>query len=1765
MSKIVNEVESYKRTYDGSFENFNKFSNELKIILKPKTSIAEYLLDGTVEVTKKERGLKASYRQKNKLLTSIELLHMVVRQKLRDGGTPDVGNSLDHSSKEIQDLIKEVLKDASETTEKKRLKDPNQFYPLDSLVLKRLSKHPEGKLSEAIPWVELIEQLEASDAYARRTADNIWATHELDEAGAFNTIAPGIAGKIIRSGIIPSQVINEAIGYITDIVSKKLSDEAKEISKLENPETGELFDGFKIYQILSNPTTNQVKNLIITAGNLYSERGSMTSEEHLRLTFNNCRNFQRAIESLDTVLPHSYIIGLGNWIRQFPDDSANDQALKTDVLSKDISTLSKQEVLKCAQIRTPLTSDDLNASESNRGEPEAVMYLDRSDAELQMLHNGFVANSRSVLCFACKESGHIVRNCTNTAALEQWKRDKPDQFRKFGKLNIPCKFGKNCNRKGRGCRYTHKSGSGQANAANSHEAVDSDANPETGLAWFAGASVVKTDSPPCGSPSEYGLVWDEEPLTARASESPSSSAKSGKEKGFGKILTLVLMLVCAVITVKSNTPFCLLYLIYFVLDLTLLPHDNLHEGYIAHGYQQDQDQSQMCWAKKLILDSGANRHMTGNRNILSNITAYDMNFNTANGSVRTSEKGDITTTVRDVIFNPRLGTTLISVYQLCKDNAKAIVFTTKGAWSFDPSMLSKEQLSKFKQTASVINGTYTIMPLLMDPPIKITNEKDILRSNSLYSEAHTFDAHWGSHDVIDKNPLHTWHCRLGHPSIELLEQYVRNRWIDIPNFKHLTKLVNTISCVGCQRAASINHKHPRKDERTRNATRGDRNGQIIHVDIMYLPIDKKVATASPQTSMLRKTMAVVAVDSTSDFSWIVYISNNTTSALQSALQIILSKIKSDGYTPQKLRSDGEKGVFSDSTKKLLREKYQVEVELTADSQQNLAEMKIKALRHKAKHMMKHRFLSVEFTHRAFTYANLLLILEPKSRLGGRTTYQEWYGRPPTRQLNRCRTFGSIVFFHKKTVSRKKHDSTRELIFTGFASLDGPYTAVDPKTNGFNQISSWHGIFDESMPSSDWLSKIRKQRLRPGPTWPPERTMNSEPPPPLSTSEGVEKIEIEEKGHEENSEEEEEDIGVDAVESKVPETIPANTTARKSSRTNAGRAPQRLSPSLDARKSYTNTQAPNMEIPSYYNIAEDNFKHMPEPQTDSSVPSYYISGAFMAIATCTSFLSDSLVSITSSETKRHPTLIKEHYPKAQNIEEPKTLKQAMKSQYWPEWSKGIEIELNNLKDHNTFRIEDRKPNTRTIGTKYVFKVKQDKNGEATQFKVRLVAKGYNQIYQEHFDKTFAPVAFLSSILLLIVLAVHFGLDLFLLDFKGDFLHSVMPKQFPVYIDTPHGFAVPPHKVIRLHKSLYGTKNAGHLWWNDLRTALIDQGFTQCTYDQCVFWKRENNKTTYLATWVDDVIIATNDPHIDELKKLLKSKGFSITTFEELNWYLGLSITQNTDGSVTIDQSAYIDNMLHTFGMTDAHAVSTPLPPEGMLPIDVDSPTIDTKVVPYRSLIGALSHLGRFTRSDILFATFYFARFQREPKQAHWIGAKRILRYLKGTANRKIHITRGTTQNLQLEAFTDADWGKKESGYKSTSGYTILLNDNPILSVSRTQKATAQSTCESELYAAGIATLDIIWVRRLLQELVPAKLPPTRLYCDNQAVVDNVNNDKNSKGLKHIMLKLRLLRDHQNKHIVVTKIPSKENIADIFTKPLHRGPYEYLRGKLLKVAA
>ena len=114
---------------------------------------------------------------------------------------------------------------------------------------------------------------------------------------------------------------------------------------------------------------------------------------------------------------------------------------------------------------------------------------------------------------------------------------------------------------------------------------------------------------------------------------------------------------------------------------------------------------------------------------------------------------------------------------------------------------------------------------------------------------------------------------------------------------------------------------------------------------------------------------------------------------------------------------------------------------------------------------------------------------------------------------------------------------------------------------------------------------------------------------------------------------------------------------------------------------------------------------------------------------------------------------------------------------------------------------------------------------------------------------------------------------------------------------------------------------------------------------------------------------------------------------------------------------------------------------------------------------------------------------------------------------------------------------------------MLNGCHLLSGSTKQKTrTAQSSCESEMYAAGLATMHIIWIRNLFTEITGKSLQPTTLHIDNQACIDNILGFKNSSKLKHCQTKLGLLRDCVNKDIKPQWIDTNSNRADIFTKPL-----------------
>jgi hypothetical protein len=123
----------------------------------------------------------------------------------------------------------------------------------------------------------------------------------------------------------------------------------------------------------------------------------------------------------------------------------------------------------------------------------------------------------------------------------------------------------------------------------------------------------------------------------------------------------------------------------------------------------------------------------------------------------------------------------------------------------------------------------------------------------------------------------------------------------------------------------------------------------------------------------------------------------------------------------------------------------------------------------------------------------------------------------------------------------------------------------------------------------------------------------------------------------------------------------------------------------------------------------------------------------------------------------------------------------------------------------------KVHTNVIGTKWVFRNKQDENGMVTRNKARLVAQGFTQVEGLDFEETYAPVARLEEIRMLLAFAAHHDSKLYQMDVKSAFLN--VPIQELVFVEQPPGFEDPkfPNHVYKLQKALYGLKQAPRAWY------------------------------------------------------------------------------------------------------------------------------------------------------------------------------------------------------------------------------------------------------------------------------------------------------------------------------------------------------------------
>jgi hypothetical protein len=362
---------------------------------------------------------------------------------------------------------------------------------------------------------------------------------------------------------------------------------------------------------------------------------------------------------------------------------------------------------------------------------------------------------------------------------------------------------------------------------------------------------------------------------------------------------------------------------------------------------------------------------------------------------------------------------------------------------------------------------------------------------------------------------------------------------------------------------------------------------------------------------------------------------------------------------------------------------------------------------------------------------------------------------------------------------------------------------------------------------------------------------------------------------------------------------------------------------------------------------------------------------------------------------------EHYSFVSSIE-PHRIEEALQDS---DWVVAMQEELNNFTRNKVWHLVPR-PNQNVVGTKWVFRNKQDEHGVVTRNEARLVAKGYSQVEGLDFSETYAPVARLESIHILLAYATYHGFKLYQMDVKSAFLNEPIKEE--VYVEQPPGFedSEYPIHVYKLSKALYGLKQAPRAWYECLRDFLITNGFKVGKADPTLFPKTLDNDLFVCQIYVDDIIFgSTNESTCEEFSRIM-TKKFEMSMMGELKYFLGFQVKQLQEGTF-VSQTKYIQDILNKFGMKDAKPIKTPMGTNGHLDLDTGGKSVDQTV--YRSMIASLLYLCA-SRPNIMLSVCMCARFQADPKEAHLTVVKRILRYLVYTPKFRLWYPRGSTFDL-----------------------------------------------------------------------------------------------------------------------------------------------------------
>lgn len=277
-----------------------------------------------------------------------------------------------------------------------------------------------------------------------------------------------------------------------------------------------------------------------------------------------------------------------------------------------------------------------------------------------------------------------------------------------------------------------------------------------------------------------------------------------------------------------------------------------------------------------------------------------------------------------------------------------------------------------------------------------------------------------------------------------------------------------------------------------------------------------------------------------------------------------------------------------------------------------------------------------------------------------------------------------------------------------------------------------------------------------------------------------------------------------------------------------------------------------------------------------------------------------------------------------MNDPATYEEAVTRNDNQGWNLAMKQEYDSLIQNGTWSLEELPSGRKAIKSKWVFKTKTKPDGTVERYKARLVAQGFSQRVGIDFDDTFSPVATLVTFRIMIGLKA-IGWHVRQLDVETAYLNANLDVD--IYITQPQGFEINKtsnqagRPVCKLHKAIYGLKQAGLAWFRHLSKILLELKFESSRNDACLFIKSSGNDVILLATYVDDLIISSRSlSGIIETEQRI-TEHLRVKLMGSVEFILGWKVQDANDG-VIVTQSAYIRRVLKQFGMIDSHPVKTP---------------------------------------------------------------------------------------------------------------------------------------------------------------------------------------------------------------------------------------------------